>query len=117
MKISQVTSQMISELLVILEPGIQTAEAMDDAAQQLVSALQTKFNESVVIARVFITVPYVSLPPKNKEFVHKLAESAGIAADLKLATPVLSLIGTYGQETDWCDRRKSKDHLGIPIIS
>ena len=117
MNIDQATSQMVSELLAQLEPRIHGASALEDAAQELVTALQEKFDESVIIARAFVTVPYGSLPSKNKEFVRNLTKSAGAAADLKPATPVLSLIGTYGQETDWCDRRKSKGHVGIPLIS
>ncbi len=113
MKINQATSQMVSELLAQIEPRIQGVETLEDAAQELVATLQQKFDESVVIARAFVTVPYGSLPPENKEFVQKLAGSA----DLKPATPVLSLIGTYGQESDWRDRRKSKGHVGIPMIS
>ena len=117
MKIDQSTSQMISEILLQLEPRVHEVNTLEDAAQELVASLQEKFDESVVIARAFLTVPYGSLPPKNREFVQQLAESAGAAADLKPATPVLSLIGTYGQETDWRDRRKSKGHVGIPLIS
>ena len=30
---------------------------------------------------------------------------------------MLSLIGTHGQEAEWCDRRNSKGHVGIPLIS
>jgi hypothetical protein len=36
---------------------------------------------------------------------------------MKAGTPVLSLIGSHGQEADWCDRRNSKGHVGIPLIS
>jgi hypothetical protein len=80
-------------------------------------ALHTQFEESVVLARVYLTSPFDALPQTNKDFVQKLAESAGVADDLKAATPVLSLIGTHGQEADWCDRRNSKGHVGIPLIS
>jgi hypothetical protein len=100
MKIDQATSQMISELLALLQPRVHEVNSLEDAAQELVASLQKKFDESVVIARAFLTVPYGSLPQKNIEFVQKLAESAGAAADFKPATPVLSLICTYGQETD-----------------
>ena len=37
--------------------------------------------------------------------------------DLKPTTPVLSLIGTHGQGENWNDRRNSKGHVGIPLIS
>ena len=53
------------------------------AAQEFAAALQQMFDESVIIARAFVRVPYGSLPLKNKQFVQKLAESAGAAADLK----------------------------------
>lgn len=117
MRINQATSQMVTELLAQIEPRIQAAEALEGAAQELVAALQQKFDESIVIARAFVTVPYGSLPPENRGFVQILAESAEASADLKPATPVLSLIGTYGQEIDWRDCRKYKGHVGIPIIS
>ncbi len=58
-----------------------------------------------------------ALPAKNKEFVQKLADSAGAGSQLKADTPVLTLVGTHGQEGDWNDRRKSKGHVGIPLIS
>ncbi len=117
MRIEQATSQNVSDLLAQIEPRIEGAQALENAAQELVATFQQQFDESVVIARAFVTVPYSSLPPENQEFVRNLAESAGAAADLKPATPVLSLIGTYGQETDWRDRRRSKGHVGIPLIS
>jgi hypothetical protein len=117
MKMDQATSQSVSEFLTQVEPRVQESSTLEGAAQELVASLQQTFDESIVIARAFVTVPYGSLPPKNREFVQKLAETAGAAADLKPATPVLSLIGTYGQEADWRDRRNSKGHVGIPMIS
>jgi hypothetical protein len=70
-----------------------------------------------VVVRVFVTGPFESLPASNKEFVQGLAESAGGAADLMTGTPALLLIGTHGYEEDWNDRKKSKGHVGIQLIS
>lgn len=117
MKIDQATSDTLSGIWAELEPRVERATVLEEAAQELVTALQTKFDESVVIARTFVTVPFENLPPSNKEFVINLAKSAGAEADLKDTTPVLSLIGTYGQEANWKDRHKSKGHIGIPLIS
>jgi hypothetical protein len=50
MKIDQATSQVVSELLAQVETRIQGAKTLEDAAQELVAALQQKFDESVVIA-------------------------------------------------------------------
>jgi histone H3/H4 len=117
MKIEQTTSFAVEELWAKAEPRIQKSNCLEDAAQNLTTELHNQFNESVVIARVFFTVPFSDLPPTNKDFVKNLAESAQAASQLKDTTPVLSLIGTHGQEEDWCDRRKSKGHVGIPLIS
>ena len=70
-----------------------------------------------MVGRVFVTVPFGELPKANQQFVRGLLESAGAVEDLKDTTPVLSLIGTYGLEEEWRDRRRSKGHVGIPFVS
>jgi hypothetical protein len=117
MKIEQTTASIVSEFWANVEPGVAQSKCLEEAAQELVAGLHKQFGESVVLARVYVTAPFDTLPTSNKTFVQSLAESAGAESDLKVTTPVLSLIGTYGQEEDWCDRRKSKDHVGIPLIS
>ena len=117
MKIEQATSSAITELWARVEPRVQQSKYLEEAAQALASAPRTQFQESAVLARVYFTVPFDRLPPTNKAFVQKLAESAGAVAELKATTPVLSLIGSSGRETDWNDRRNSKGHMGIPLIS
>ena len=117
MKIEQATASTITELWTKVEPRVKQSKSLEEAAQALATALHTQFQESVVLARVYFTVPFGALPATNKAFVQKLAESAEAASDLKATTPVLSLIGTAGQEVDWNDRRKSKDHVGIPLTS
>ena len=117
MKIEQATGSTITELWRKVEPQVQKSKALEEAAQALTTGLHAQFKESVVLARVYFTVPFGKLPGPNKTFVQNLAESAGAASDLKPTTPVLSLIGTHGQEADWNDRRKSKGHVGIPLTS
>ena len=117
MQIQQATSDTITQLWSMVEPSVKQSQSLEAAAQAVAEALHTQFEESVVLARVYLTSPFDALPQTNKDFVLKLAESAGAADDLKAATPVLSLIGSHGQEADWCDRRNSKGHVGIPLIS
>ncbi|MCZ6872873.1 MAG: hypothetical protein O7G88_04995 [bacterium] len=90
---------------------------MEEAAQEVAAALHTQFDESVVLARVYATVPVAELPEANHSFVRELVASAGAATNLRPTTPVLSLIGSHGQEAVWCDRRNSQGHVGIPLIS
>ena len=117
MKIEKTTSAIVSEFWPNIEPRIETATCLEEAAQETAAALHKQFEESVVLARVYVTVPFEALPPTNKTFVQNLAASAGAESELKAATPVLSLIGSHGQEENWCDRRKSRGHVGIPLIS
>ncbi len=100
-----------------LKPAVDDAKYLEDAAQELVRRLHAQFEESIVLARVFITINNGSLPPANAEFVRNLAASAGATDGLRDTTPVLSLIGTHGANPEWNDRRLSKGHVGIPLIS
>lgn len=117
MKIADATPSTITDFWTELDGRIQGAACLEDAAQALASELQGQFEESVVIARVFLTVPYGSLPADSQQFVQNLAQSAGGNSELTDRTPVLALVGTHGAEAQWCDRRKSAGHVGIPLIS
>ncbi|MDA2924319.1 hypothetical protein MYX65_06625 [Acidobacteria bacterium AH-259-L09] len=117
MKIAEATGSTVAELWGQLEPQVQQANALEEAAQAVVAALHNHFSDSVVIARIFVTVPFDALPASNQDFVRKLADSAGATEQLKGGTPVLSLVGTHGQEEKWNDRRNSEGHVGIPLIS
>ena len=80
MKIEQATPAKVTELWANAEPKVQKSKSLEEAAQELANELHTQFSDSVALARVFITVPFGSLPAKNKEFVQKLAESAGASS-------------------------------------
>ena len=117
MKIEHATSAVLAELWGQVEAKARQEASLEEAAQELAYGLHAKFSESAVLVRAFLTVPFDSLPKTNQEFVRKLAESAGAGGQLKGNTLVLSLLGTHGQEANWNDRRNSKGHMGIPLIS
>ena len=117
MKIDQVTSSTVAQLWATVEPRVRQARCLEGAAQALATALYLTFQDSVVLARVFVTVSFGELPAATAKFVRSLAGSAEARSALNATTPVLSLIGTHGEEEEWNDRRKSKGHAGIPLIS
>lgn len=117
MKIQEADSAKLTQLWSGVETRVEQAACAEEAAQAFASAVYGSFSDSVVLMRVFLTVPFARLPKSNQDFVRNLAQSAGGASDLKETTPVLSLLGSCGQEPDWNDRRKSKGHMGIPLIS
>lgn len=117
MKINQADPVSLAELWAEIEPKIKQCAFAEQAAQELAAGIYSKFTESVVLARVFLWVFFDTLPAPNKDFVENMVRSAGVAADLKNSTPVLSLLGTSGLEPAWNDRRKSQGHIGIPLVS
>lgn len=114
MKLEQATAAIVTQVWTTVEPRLEQARSLEEAGQALAAALYTQFAESAILARVFVTVPFAALPPPTQAFVQAMP---GAAAALTGPTPVLSLIGTQGQEAEWNDRRKSKRHGAIPLIS
>ena len=90
---------------------------LEDAAQQYMSILYEPLNESIILARLFLTIPFEELPEPNKGFVMNLAHSAGISELIQERTMVLSLLGTRGSKPEWNDRHNSQGHVGIPLAS
>lgn len=115
-KISSSTLQDVQELVKELD-AIQGGASCEEVAQNYAQGLYRKFKDSIILARVFLTVPYGELPETNKEFVANLASSAGISSQITEQTPVLSLIGSAGESPQWNDRKKSEGHIGIPLAS
>jgi hypothetical protein len=70
-----------------LEPRAQMATSLEEAAQALATALYSQFAESVILARVYVTVPFAALPPLTRAFVQA---RPGAASALNGKTPVLS---------------------------
>jgi hypothetical protein len=116
-RISIAGASQVAELWMRVEPGLQHAQCLEQAAQTLVATLAEEFPQSVVLARIFCTVPFDALPPANRRFAERMAEAAGAESGLRTVTPVLSLLGTFGVEREWCDRRRSRGHLSVPLIS
>jgi hypothetical protein len=114
MKLEQATDATINQLWMTVEPRLQLATSLEESAQALASALYAQFSESAILARVYVTVPFADLPPRIRAFVQAMP---GAATALTGMTPVLALVGTQGQLADWNDRRKSRRHGGIPLIS
>jgi hypothetical protein len=92
-------------------------DTLEAAAQNFCGLVHSQFEQSVALVRLFGTVPLGQLPVDNLRFVQTLAASVGISGLLGESTPVLSLLGTRGKDPDWNDRRKSRGHIGIPLVS
>lgn len=86
---------------------------VEDGAQRFARAF-ADLSRAVVLARVFIVLPYRGLPPEEQAFATKLAATS---SPIPPQTRVLTLLGTAGREADWCDRRRSQGHAAIPLLN
>lgn len=107
----------IRNLIDRIQSNLKNCARLQVAAQECARLLYAEFSESIVLARVFMTLPFESLTPRGKAFVTELTGTKQIQHLLNDKTQVLSLLGTYGVRPEWRDRFQSRGHLGIPLLS
>jgi hypothetical protein len=96
--------------------SIADSRTLEQAAQRFVEELYSDFGSSVLV-RLYTTIPYEKLPLSRKTFVDQIARLSGISEQIRADTQVLCLMGTKGRRAEWTDRRHSKGHLAIPLVS
>ncbi|MBM3238831.1 hypothetical protein FJZ31_21280 [Candidatus Poribacteria bacterium] len=116
-RISEATTTTSQAFQNKIRQKINEFRSFEEAAQYYTTTMYEEFEESIVLARLFATVAYGELPLQNKNFVKLLATSKGVGQLLFDHTPVLSLLGTSGEQPAWNNRRYSRGHVGIPLIS
>ena len=90
---------------------------IEQTGQEFMNLLYNKLTDSIVLCRFFLTVELVNLPDENRRFVNNLTKPFKIKNKLDLNSLVLTLLGTKGENPEWNDRRNSKGHIGIPLLS
>lgn len=93
------------------------APSLESAAQAFTKLIYDTFPDDIVLARVFVTVPYLNLSSDVRAAVDRLAQQTGVRDRMRDDTLVLSLIGTTGLEAPWNDRKRSVGHAGIPLAT
>jgi hypothetical protein len=107
----------VRDLIDRVERELRNCARLQEAAQECARLLYEEFEESIVLARVFVTLPFTALTPRGKSFVTELAATKNLRPLLHDKTQVLSLLGTFGLLPEWRDRFQSRGHLGIPLLS
>jgi hypothetical protein len=90
---------------------------LQSVAQAFVENVYTHFQESLVLLRLFSSVPYSALPLCEKQFLDKKSLDSGSFHLFRPDTPVLTLLGTRGQREEWNDRSNSQSFRCIPLLS
>ena len=92
-------------------------DSFAEAAQKFVEILFEELEESAVLFRLFVTVPYAVLAERERSFATELAQARGFADEVNDDTSVVCLLGTRGKEASWNDRRESARHFAIPLTN
>jgi hypothetical protein len=92
--------------------GQLDGESLQSASHQFCGLIKATF-DSVVLARLFIVVPFARLPDADQAFARLLVRDDD---RLTARTRVLSLLATRGTEDAWNDRARSQAHLAIPLL-
>ena len=96
------------------------ARTQESVADRVVKHLYEGFNlkksgeKAFALARFFISMPFRELEPPLKRFVEARREDN---YDIRPDTRCLTLLATYGEKPEWCERSKSSNHRAIPIES
>ncbi|MEK7867610.1 MAG: hypothetical protein AAB434_13095 [Planctomycetota bacterium] len=101
-------------LLNDLAPQIRQGGSIEQVSTLLCQTLHDRClkgaERSLVLSRVYLSLPYSSLDSGGAQFAR---ETFGI--DPKPADLFLCLVGTWGDQEEWKDLRRSKGHRAIPL--
>jgi hypothetical protein len=91
------------------------ADRADSVAQYFAQQFARDFEESVVLARVYIALPYDRATPRQQAFAKAIAEKS--QEPITNATSLLCLAGTAGKDAAWNEVGRSQGHVAIPLTS
>lgn len=94
----------------------QTAPFVD-IAQKCCDVFYETFEKSVVLVRLFVALPFETLPPDEQAFARAILARRNVTDPILPTTPVMTLLGTRGVNANWGDRRESKSYRALPLVS
>jgi len=100
-----------------LAPRLRAAKTVEEACMLLCGELYERCRKggdgerSLILSRIFLSLPFPALEPGVAAFAKE--KKAGL--DSTTGDMFLTLLGTRGDDPDWCDRKRSKGHQAIPL--
>ena len=97
----------------------QDAGSMEEVAARSVRYLYDSLRApdltapGCVLARIFVTLPYVELDPEQQAFARRLLGDTPATPAMKC----LTLLATAGQDAAWNSRHTSRGHVALPLPS
>lgn len=100
-----------------IERELNPSVPLADVIQKCCDAFYSTFEQSIVLVRQFVSVPFAMLPAEEQTIARLTLEQWQIKDPIEANTPVMVLLGTRGVKDEWCDRRKSQNHRALPLNS
>jgi hypothetical protein len=100
-----------------IEANARSAGSLQAAAQACAEQIYRHYSDSLVLFRIYATLPYADLPPEIDSFVRGITDAHAMTPMLQPSSIMLTLLGTAGVQPEWNDRLQSRGHLGIPLMS
>lgn len=116
MKYAEIDPPAWASVLDGLRDELRSSASLEEAADATAERLVRTFPETTALARVYALLPQRDLPRDIASFVENVVREKS-PGSLSAETPVLTLLGSRGARVDWCDRRRSEGHKGIPLLS
>lgn len=76
-----------------------------------------EFAGTLVLGRLFATVPFAFLPEREKAFARRVAAERNAVEDLTDSTTVVALAATRGAKPEWNDPVRSRSRLAVPLLN
>ena len=106
-KISNYPEEKMADLWNQIGNALESSTSVQGAAQTCMRQIYEAFSESIVLARLFMTQAFGKLSKRDQAFVEGVMETQGSDSFFSGETIGFSLLGTYGMESNWCDRYRS----------
>lgn len=117
MKLSELNPDAYRAFETEVKKTISPALTLVDVGQAAAAFMYRQFKESIVLVRLYATLTHDRLPEGDRRFLQTVPKFSRVAPLIRDDTLVFSLMGSAGEEPAWNDRRNSKGHLGIPLVS
>jgi hypothetical protein len=90
--------------------------SLREAGCVFVDRLFAQFSDSLVLARLYATVPFEYLGERELSFARRVASQRNLRDELGPGTIVVTLLASRGQKSEWNDPYNSRTRLAVPLL-